>query len=105
MCVDIETVRKARAYASRYFRRHRDDRRGHSSHLASEAITNAGKRFGIGFGCEAFCWDCGREGISYLNMGDTYDATVLFDSRNERFTVGCWGDVVERLERQGVTLD
>lgn len=33
-------------------------------------------------------------GILYVNMGDTYDTTVLVI--RGRFRVGCWGDVVER---------
>lgn len=32
--------------------------------------------------------------IDYVNMGDTYDNTVMFVSG--RFIVGCWGDIVER---------
>ena len=32
--------------------------------------------------------------ITYLNSGDTYAATILYI--RGRFSVGCWGDVVER---------
>jgi len=32
--------------------------------------------------------------ILYCNAGDTYDTTVL--KINGRFSVGCWGDIVER---------
>ena len=32
--------------------------------------------------------------IHYVNMGDTYETTVLFV--NGRFRVGCWGDIVEK---------
>lgn len=32
--------------------------------------------------------------ITYVNMGDTYDTTILVV--NGRFRVGCWGDIVER---------
>ena len=38
----------------------------------------------------------GRQGVSYINMGDTYANTVLYDYKAERFLVGCWGDIVER---------
>ena len=101
-----DIISKARRYASEYFRREKPNHVGsHHSHLAAEAINAAGKHFGIGFGAEGFCWDCGRDGITYLNMGDTYLRTVLFDSRTNRFTTGCWGDIVERLERDGITLD
>ena len=32
--------------------------------------------------------------IEYVNMGDTYDTTVMWV--NGRFRIGCWGDIVER---------
>lgn len=32
--------------------------------------------------------------IDYVNMGDTYDTTVMIV--RGRFRVGCWGDIVER---------
>jgi hypothetical protein len=41
-----------------------------------------------------------RDGISYVNMGDTYDTTLLFDHKTGRFSVGAWGDVVERQPRR-----
>lgn len=102
--VDIETLRKARAYARRKFTELREDYRysGHSSHAASKAIELAGEKFDIGHGCEGVCWNCGREGLSYLNMGDTYDTTILFDSRTEQFRLGSWGDFVERNEHLGI---
>lgn len=105
--VDVDTIRKARAWASKYYhsRKASPEWRGyHPSHLASEAIRETGKRFGIGYGCEGLSIDDGREGISYLNMGDTYDTTIIFDSRTERFSVGCYGDVVEKLEAEGITI-
>jgi hypothetical protein len=32
--------------------------------------------------------------IRYVNLGDTYDTTILYV--RGRFRVGCWGDIVER---------
>jgi hypothetical protein len=32
--------------------------------------------------------------ITYCNMGDTYDTTILYV--RDRYRVGCWGDIVER---------
>lgn len=37
----------------------------------------------------------------YVNMGDTYNATVLFDIPEWKFEVTTWGDWVEKVERQG----
>lgn len=104
--VGADVIVKARRFASDYYRKHKEEYEGyHPSHLGSKAIEEAGKKFNIGFGCEGFCLDeAGRDGISYLNMGDTYEYTVLFDSRTERFSTGCWGDLLEKLGRQGITI-
>jgi hypothetical protein len=37
---------------------------------------------------------CGQ----YINRGDTYDTTILYDSVKERFCLTSWGDWVERYE-------
>lgn len=34
--------------------------------------------------------------LLYVNRGDTYDATLLYDTEKEKFSVGSWGDWVER---------
>lgn len=102
---DLETLRKARQYAQREFVKLSEDYRyqGHSSHAATKAIELAGEKFDIGYGCEGFCWNCGRDGISYLNMGDPYELTIMFDSRKDRFWIGCYGDFIERHgERLGI---
>ena len=36
------------------------------------------------------------DGLEYVNMGDPYRATVLFDHAAGTFYVGCWGDWTER---------
>jgi hypothetical protein len=37
-----------------------------------------------------------QDGLSYVNMGDTYDTTLLYDHKTGRFSVGSWGDIVEK---------
>ena len=37
-----------------------------------------------------------KDGLDYVNMGDTYDTTLIFDHRKGRFIVSSWGDIVER---------
>jgi len=37
----------------------------------------------------------------YINMGDTYSATILFDRHRGRFQLTTWGDWVETFERNG----
>jgi hypothetical protein len=41
-----------------------------------------------------------QDGLSYVNKGDTYDTTLLYDHKTGRFSVGSWGDIVERQPRR-----
>lgn len=36
------------------------------------------------------------DGIDYVNFGDPYIPTVMYDHRRECYRIGCWGDIVER---------
>lgn len=58
-----------------------------------------------GHGVEAITWE--GEHVSkywmniialYVNMGDTYDMTVLYETETEEFTISSWGDFVERRD-------
>lgn len=71
----------------------------HPSHTADDVMREAEKRFtDLGtFGVEGWCDECGRDGWQYLNTGDSYGITILFSSESERFSVGSWGDIAERL--------
>ena len=35
------------------------------------------------------------EGIYYINRGDTYDQTVIYDFACDKFVINSWGDYVE----------
>ena len=35
----------------------------------------------------------------YVNMGDTYDQTVVYDTRKGKYIVTSWGDFVERAPK------
>lgn len=37
----------------------------------------------------------GRNGLSYVNMGNTYSATLVYDHDKGRYLVSSWGDIVE----------
>lgn len=37
-------------------------------------------------------------GMSYVNMGDTYDETIAFDEETSTFSISCWGDWLEQAE-------
>ena len=47
-----------------------------------------------GHGVENLYPDHGN--IYYVNLGDPYDTTLMYDSRKGRLYVGAWGDYVER---------
>jgi hypothetical protein len=38
--------------------------------------------------------------LVYVNLGDTYDKTILFDPDEEEFSIGSWGDFVEEWENE-----
>lgn len=59
-----------------------------------------------GYGVEAI-W--GKDSFTqpvatYVNMGDTYDATVVYDYEKRSYQVTSWGDWVEEAERRGIEL-
>jgi len=73
----------------------REAERCHPSFTADDVLQQAQRMFpDLGTcGVEGWCDDDGRNGVSYLNAGDTYEQTVFFFSRTERFRVTCIGDV------------
>lgn len=76
----------------------------HPSHTANRVMLDAQIVFeDLGsFGVEGWCDDIGENGFNYLNMGETYEDTILFNSKTERFSIGTWGDTYERWERKNV---
>lgn len=39
--------------------------------------------------------------LLYVNLGDTYDTTICYDTEAEAFFIGSWGDFYEEWEREG----
>ena len=39
--------------------------------------------------------------LLYVNTGDSYDETVLFDTKKEEFYISNWGSVIEAIEAEG----
>lgn len=99
----MSELEKMRRYARRQYNRLvqlSEYRYAHKSHCAAKALSLTGQKFPGYFGTEGI--DLEPYGyynhcLSYLNSGDTYDITVLFDSRKERFFISSWGNIVERL--------
>ena len=53
-----------------------------------------------GYGVEGFTYpDQFRYGVSYVNMGDTYEPTLIYDSRSGRLFTGDGETIANMLER------
>jgi hypothetical protein len=53
-----------------------------------------------GHGIESFK-DTDGDYVTYVNMGDPYRPTAMYDERTGLTRVGCWGDYVESWEGRG----
>jgi len=42
----------------------------------------------------------GGNGVAYIDLGDTYVTTFMFDFAKDKFIVGSWGDLVETQPRR-----
>ena len=64
----------------------------------ADATLDACNRVLGGYGVEAIFGpdSCTRPVLLYINLGDTYDTTLLYEPAKDRFSVGSWGDYVER---------
>ena len=82
-------------------------REGLRGRVAEDILQRANSMIG-GYGTEAIQgdhWDnyYGEAVAEYVNMGDTYDLTVLYDVPRDRFLITSYGDWVERnQERYGI---
>ncbi len=38
--------------------------------------------------------------LLYVNLGDTYDTTLLYDTENNEFSIGSYGDFIEEWEKE-----
>jgi hypothetical protein len=54
-----------------------------------------------GYGTEAIFGDDPRwPDLEYVNMGDPYVTTIMYDYRTDEYIVGCWGDWLEKYEAE-----
>jgi hypothetical protein len=72
---------------------------GHISHLVAELLEEANKEV-EGFGVEGTLDEEHGVDIQYVNMGDTYNLTILYDGNEGKFTASTWGDILEKQERE-----
>lgn len=87
------TKRKTRDYASVT----QWEREAHGQISYHERLMVALDEIAGTYGVEALmARDARWPDYEYLNSGDTYNTTLLFNHRTKSFSVGCWGDIVER---------
>ncbi len=89
-----ETLKAARAWCAREFKKRRKPFDGHPSHLAASVLEAASVKFELGdSGVEGFCNAAGTNGVSYLNYGDPHDPTIcaLSTPYGIRFTYAAGG--------------
>jgi hypothetical protein len=89
---------KALKFAKAEYKKFRQHDTRHPSHTASMVLSSTERFFPElkTHGVEGFALDAGgRDGLTYLNTGDTYQRTILFRSKSERMWLGSWGDFVE----------
>lgn len=53
-----------------------------------------------GHGVEALRPRNPLEHVYYINQGDAYRATIIWDAMREQFRISSWGDMVERYPRR-----
>ena len=95
-------LKRVQRWCRNEYNKRRETEYCHCSHTAAAVMHAAEKRFtDIGtFGVEGWCDDCGSNGWQYLNTGDTYELTIVFSSKSERFILSSWGDIVEREDNR-----
>lgn len=100
--MDYSVLKKARRYARQQLNKILENHYGHISHAAAKALELAEEKYNLGtMGVEGFTGTNNRgdiRNVLYLNAGDTYETTLLFidDDCTGYFTIGNWGDIVER---------
>ena len=62
-----------------------------------EAVNELSNGFGVESIPDARRASLRGERVRYVNQGDTYATTILYDPLTDRWWVGCWGDVAERV--------
>jgi hypothetical protein len=62
------------------------------------SILSAADRIIGGYGVDSIPGVGGA--LSYVDMGDAYHDTLIFDRKTNRFVVSSWGDIVERQPRR-----
>ena len=92
----IETIRR-RCRARYNRRRELGDNIQEAAHNALKYIDAELDAYGVEFTPVPDGFSCNHivEGIEYINMGDTYEETILWDNMACKFYSMSWGDFLE----------
>lgn len=66
--------------------------RGHYSHSVCAFMEEIGKLSDFHHGVESLYLE--KPHIFYLNAGDTYATTLIYNYNTDTLRLGCWGDLV-----------
>ncbi len=88
--LDLETAQKIREKIKAGYRKPYGE---HWSHAANAWFEEVGKLGDFNFGVESLYPK--QPEIMYLNAGDTYATTLIFNHNQGRVYLGCWGDIVK----------
>lgn len=82
-------------------------RRGYEESPSSDDVLARANEILDGFGVESIeCNNCQVDRyyyghvLLYVNKGDTYETTLLYDTAQEEFLIGSWGDWLEAHETE-----
>ena len=88
-------LRQAVQWCRKRYSELRETERCHPSFTGDDVLQESERVFrDLGTcGVEGWCSDDGRDGVSFLNAGDTYELTIFFFASKELFRVACLDDV------------
>ena len=94
--IEPDTIDATAAWINECYNRPSDD----------ELIMHAVNAVLDGHGIETFGPELGSyygygQRYVYVNMGDVYNGTVIYDRENNRYRISTVGDIVEREDRHG----
>jgi len=94
MSPSTESLKQARQWAVKEFKRRNKEARNHPSFLVDKILEEADAKFVLGsYGVEGWSGTSGRNGVQYLNFGDPYSSTIVVHTTpfTARFTLALGG--------------
>ncbi|GHV36489.1 hypothetical protein FACS1894187_11160 [Synergistales bacterium] len=77
----------------------KEDPHTHHSHFVAEILEEVSSKI-HGHGVEGILDENKNIDLQYVNMGDPYNMTILYDGNKNKFMADDWGSVMENLEQE-----